>query len=689
MFNRLRTILERGSGLAPTGARAAGDTVAFLGVSVVVGVAVGAAAALLVVTTDGLQWVFEDLESLTSLGRWIVVVSVPTGLFVAWALAHNLAPQAEGDGVPEAMEALALHGGYLPTSSVPVKLLATASTLAGGGSAGREGPIVYIGATIGSSIARHTRLTEDQVRSLVAAGAGAAIGASFNAPIAGMLFAMEVILGSFATRHLSSVVVASVAAAVTAQTLVGSEIALDAPVYRMGDARELILYVLLGLLVVPVARLFLKTLDGAERHSGWAPRPWMRPLTLGLVVAAIGLYEPHVLGTGQEFITGLLSNADPSDYVVGSLLLIVVLKIVATATTLTSGGSGGAFFPSLFVGATLGTAFATFVAPAWGISTLEPGAFAVVGMAATFAAVGRAPLTAMLIVFEVTGLEYGLVLPLMLTTILATVLVDRIHPDSAYTMPLTRKGIRLVRATEVDLLDTVDVEKVMTEANPLAMSLTLTQAQGVLDRSKHHGLPVTDGDRLVGILTLADIVGSGGPSDQVTVGESMTHKPVTVTPTTPVSVALEKMAALGVGRLPVVAEDNSKRLVGMFRRESAVHAYHLGLAETTGQHLDRERFRLRTDPGAGFFDFRIPPGSTADGRRLREVVWPEGTTLVSIRRGRHVMIPSGNTELEVGDVVTAFGTKGAHKRLIERLNAGADEPTAELFLDDLAEPPSD
>ncbi len=689
MFNWLRSILDRGTGVAPGGARAAGDTVAFLGVSVVVGVAVGAAAALLVVTTDGVQWVFEELESLSSVGRWIALISVPSGLLVAWLLAHHLAPQAEGDGVPEAMEALALHGGYLPTSSVPVKLLATAATLGGGGSAGREGPIVYIGATIGSSIARHTRLNEDQVRSLVAAGAGAAIGASFNAPIAGMLFAMEVILGSFATRHLSSVVVASVAAAVTAQTLVGSEIALNAPVYRMGDPRELGLYVLLGLLVVPVAWLFLKTLDRAERHSGFVTRPWMRPLVMGLVVAAIGLYEPRILGTGQEFISGLLSNADPTDYVVGSLLLIIVLKTLATASTLTSGGSGGAFFPSLFVGATLGTAFATFVAPAWGISTLEPGAFAVVGMAATFAAVGRAPLTAMLIVFEVTGLEYGLVLPLMLTTILATVIVDRIHPDSAYTMPLTRKGIRLVRATEVDLLDTVNVEKVMAEASPLASTLTLAQAQGILDRSKHHGLPVAEDELLIGILTLSDIVGSGGPSDQVTVGEAMTPKPVTVTPNTPVSVALEKMAALGVGRLPVVAEDNSKRLVGMFRRESAVHAYHLGLAETTGQHLDRARFRLRTDPGAGFFDFRIPPGSAAGGRRLKEVVWPEGATLVSIRRGRHVLIPTGNTELEVGDVVTAFGTNGARNRLIERLNAGADEPTAELLLGDLAPPPDD
>lgn len=662
---------------------AAGDTFAFLALSALVGTAVGVAAALLIVSTDAIESGFAHLADAASLGRWIAFISVPVGLFLAWWLAHRFAPQAEGDGVPEAMEALALRGGYLPTPSLPVKIVATALTLGSGGSAGREGPIVYIGATIGSSIARHTRLTEDQVRSLVAAGAGAAIGASFNAPIAGMLFAMEVILGSFATRHLSSVVVASVAAAVTAQGLVGAEVALDAPAYRMGDFRELALYALLGLLVVPVAWIFLKAVDRAEMRPEWMVRPWLRPIVFGLVVAAVGFFEPHVLGTGQDFIRGLLRDPAPTNYVVGSLLVIILLKTLATAATLTSGGSGGAFFPSLFVGATLGAAFASAVAPMWGISTLQPGAFAVVGMAATFAAIGRAPLTAMLIIFEVTGLEYGLVLPLMLTTILATVLVDRIHPESAYTMPLVRRGIQLVRATEVDLLDNVTVGKVMSDTSSLDPDLTLGEAQGILDRSRHHGLPVVEYGELVGIITLADIVGSGGPSDQVRVLDAMTPRPVTVTPLTPVSVALEKMAALGVGRLPVVSEENPRNLVGIFRREGAVHAYHLGLADSTGQHLDRERFRLRTDPGAGFFDFRIPPGSPAGGRLLKEVAWPEGATLVSVRRDRNVMIPSGNTSLAVGDVITAFGTGEARNRLIERLNAGADEPTAEFMLDDV------
>ena len=671
---------------ADTALSATGDTAAFLGVSVIVGVLVGVAAAVLIWLTEAIADGLHLLDATFGAGRFWALITVPLGLWAAYSISKRFAPDTIGDGVPEATVGLALHSGYLPTRSIFYKIIVTALSIGGGASAGREGPMVQIGATIGSSVARHTRLTEDQVRSLVAAGAGAAIGAAFNAPIAGMLFAMEVILGNFATRHLSSVVVASVAAAVTARSLVGVEVALRAPLYLLNDPRELILYAILGLLVVPFAWAFLKLLDRAERPPEWlASRGWLRPLTFGLVVAALGLIEPEILGTGQEFINNVLRASTGGEFVWYTLLAITVLKVVATSITLSSGGSGGAFFPSLFIGATLGASFALFVAPIWGFSDLRPGAFAVVGMAATFAAVGRAPLTAILIVFEVTGLEYGLVLPLMLTAIIATSVVDRIHPESAYTMPLVRRGIRLVRTTEVDLLDNVTVRQVMAPPRSVPPTFTLDEASSVLDQYRHHGLPVLDQDRLVGILTVTDILRARNMDDVPNVGGAMTTRPVTVTPDTHVSVALEKMAALGVGRLPVVANDNPKTLVGIFGRDGAVQAYHIGLASSTGHNLDRQRFRQRTDPGASFFDFRIPPGSIADNQTLREVPWPEGCTLVSVRRGRTVMVPTGDTTLAAGDVITAFGTTGGRNRVIERLNSTADEPTAEIMLDEIME----
>jgi K+/H+ antiporter YhaU regulatory subunit KhtT len=187
-----------------------------------------------------------------------------------------------------------------------------------------------------------------------------------------------------------------------------------------------------------------------------------------------------------------------------------------------------------------------------------------------------------------------------------------------------------------------------------------------------------DDSGLVGIITVTDINRSEGDHSKVTVGEMMTPRPVTVVPSTPVSQALERMAVLGVGRLPVVDEHDPTRLVGLFRREDAVRAYHEALGSSTDVGLERARLAQRVDPGAGYYDFRIPPGSVADGRKVGEVSWPEGSTLVSVRRDREVLVPGGSTVLHADDVVTAFGTGSSKQRMIDRLNSGADEPTAEI-----------
>ena len=341
--------------------------------------------------------------------------------------------------------------------------------------------------------------------------------------------------------------------------------------------------------------------------------------------------------------------------------------------------------PSLFMGAAIGAGFARLIEPYWTISALQPGAFAVVGMAAMFAVVGRAPLTSILIVFEVTGArDYGLIIPLMLAATLATFLAERVHKESVYTQTLKRKGIRIRRTGSIDILDTVEVGTVMDTAPMITHpDDTLSETDSRLRANRSHGVPVIEEGHLVGIVTTTDISRADGPPSATTVREVMTPRPVTVTPTTPVSRALERMAALGVGRLPVVDDENPQRLVGLFRREEAVKAYHEALTSTTDEELQRMRLVQRTDPGAGFYDFRIPLGSIADGRHVREVAWPEGSTLVSVRRNRDVIIPSGSTLLLPGDVITAFGTETSKKRMIDRLNAGADEPTAEIELGEM------
>jgi len=653
----------------------------FLAISALVGVGVGLAAAALISLVDWLEEFF--LPFAIDQGHPWIFLTVPTGFLFAWFLARRFAPEVAGDGVPEAVTALEVHSGRMRGRVIPLKILATAATIGVGGSAGREGPIVQIGAAVGSVLSRRFNLGEDQVRSLVAAGAGAGIGAAFNAPIAGMLFALEVILSSFAARHMSAIVIASITAAVTSRTIVGAELELQTDVYRLQDFSELILYAGLALAIVLIGLLFL---NGLGRLDGFLrPRAralgFIRPLIAGLLVSGLIFFEPRLFGTGQSVINGLLAG-DVGSSVWWALILLAIGKAAATSITTTSGASGGAFMPSLFMGAAVGTGFALLVGQVWP-SPIESGAFAVVGMAAMFAVVGRAPLTAILMVFEVTGArDYQLILPLMLTATLGTFLAERFHPDSIYSMILDHMGINVRKTGEVDLLDTIHVGTVMA-SKPLVCATgdALAEVEQRLHTTRSHGLPVLEADRLVGIITLSDIARAGPGQDFV--ADAMTHRPVTVVPSTPVSTALERMAVLGVGRLPVVSEEDPELLVGVFRREDAVRAYHEALTSSTDVELQRARLAQRTDPGAGYYEFRIPPGSMADGRSIREVTWPEGSTLVSIRREREVEVPSGDTVLRRGDVVTAFGTITSKDRMIERLNAGAEEPTAEIWLGDM------
>lgn len=641
--------------------------------SLVVGFLVGLGAALLV-------WGIQEVDALVTwladafgVQRWVVLAAVPAGMLASWALNERFGPGVSGGGVTETMLGVSLEAGYLPTRLIPSKILATAATIGTGGSGGREGPIVLIGGAIGSSFARYTRFGQDQIRSLVAAGAGAGIGASFNAPIAGMMFALEVILGSFAIRHLNAVVIVSVVAAVTVRVLVGEEQFLSGPAHRLDDPRQLVLYAVLALLAVGFGIFYLKVLDATERAGlpRRVPR-WLRPILGGVAVAAIGVALPDTLGTGQAFLGRLLRLEDGADLVWWVLLVVAASKAVSASLTHSWGGSVGSFMPSMVVGGAMGAGFALLVAPAWTLSEINPGAFAVVGMAATLSAVARSPLTAVILVFEVTG-DYGLVLPLMLAASLATFLTDRIVPDNAYELPLRRKGIHLPTVEDIDLLDTVLVGDVMSQVRIARPDMTLRELDELLEAGHHHGLPVVDDGRLVGIVTLTDLERMGGPSDDVTVAEAMTRRPITVTPTMPVSSALARMAALGIGRMPVVDEHDPQRLVGMFRRSSVVEAYHHALGATTGRHLYRERLKLRTLPGTTFFELPVRRGSPLAGKAVREVHWPEGATLVSVRRGPSVIIPHGNTQLRVGDLLTVFGTGNAREQLAALLEPVARE----------------
>ncbi len=635
--------------------------------SLLVGAGAGAGAAALIYSLEFVGRLTMRVADAPFVNGWWMFVTIPIGMFLAWLITALFAPEVAGHGVPQIIAALTVRGGYIRARVPLLKTIATALTIGSGGSAGREGSIAQIGAGLGSIVARASRIPEPEMRALVAAGAGAGIAATFNAPIAGMFFAMEVILRDMSVRYLHTVVAASVAGAVVSHTLIGDELTFRVSGYSLDDPWQLGLYALLGFISVGLAYLFIEGLDhtvtGLERLPGW-----VRPVLFGLIVASVGFWLPDVLGTGQSFIQLVLSEEIQKTWWIFGLLAIG--KVITTSFTLGGKGAGGIFMPSLFIGATAGAAFAQLSGGLWHHSALETGAFALVGMAAVFAGVARAPLTSILIVFEVTG-DYGLVMPLMLAVAISTFLADRFHPESAYTSPLVRMGIHTVQMSHVDLLDTVRVRDLgLLPPVTVPPDMTLGEVRGILQRERLHGVPVVDGDRLVGLVTETDILRAGGPSDQVTAGDAMMRDPATVTGDMPVSETLERMAALGVGRLPVVADDDPHRLVAMFRREDAINAYHMALGAAARQDRLPERTRTRRSASTEFFEFEIGENSPAAGRTIREVPWPEGCIVVSINRGNDLLVASGDQVLKPGDAITVFGDETARRRLAERLGGG-------------------
>lgn len=638
--------------------------------ALVIGVGAGFGAAALILAlrlvADAVQWI----DDLAPSGQSWGLLAIPVGIWLAWAMATKWAPEAAGHGVPQILASLTVRGGHIPPRIPVIKTIATAVTIGAGGSAGREGSIAQIGAGIGSVVGRVAKLEETEIRALVAAGAGAGIGATFNAPIAGMFFAMEVILRDLSIRHMHTIVVASVAGAVVSHSLIGDELTFQVSPYGLDDPAQLLLYGILGLVAVILAVMFIEALDWFTVLPDRMVQ-WTRPLLMGLGVAAIGLVAPEALGTGQDFIGTLLrEEVSKAWWVLG---LLALAKLIATSATLGGKGAGGIFMPSLFIGAMAGSAFANVVDPIWTASSLDPGAFALVGMAAVFAGVSRASFTSILIVFEITG-DYGLVLPLMLAVAIATVLADRFHPESAYTSPLVRMGIHTVPSDQVDLLATITIADLGLRApDKVHPSDTLAEVEGVLRRNRLNGVAVVESDdRLVGIVSDSDISRLGGASDQLTADDAMTPDPATVSVDLPVSHALERMAVLGVGRLPVVDRRDPGRIVAMFRREDAIAAYHLALGSAARSDQLPERVSTRTSLSTRYFDFEVPPESAAAGRRIREIPWPEGCIVVSVHRGSELLVASGELELRSGDALTVFCDEVAHRRLVDRLSPHPD-----------------
>jgi CIC family chloride channel protein len=296
-------------------------------------------------------------------------------------------------------------------------------------------------------------------------------------------------------------------------------------------------------------------------------------------------------------------------------------------------------------------------------------------MAAVFAAAARAPLTAIVIAFELTG-DYELVLPLMLAAGLATFVADRVQPESVYTWPLAKRGIVYGDPEDVDIMQTVRVGEIMTvEPDTLPAEMAVQRARAEFRRSGHHGFPVVAHDKLIGICTVRDMARTpAGPDDDATrtVGDVCTREVLTVTPEDPVFVALRRMAAMDVGRLPVVAADDHQQLVGLIRRSDLVTAYQRAVTTSLASQQRAELRRLRDLAGTNLIEARVTEHSAAAGHAVREIDWPRHTLLTSIQRAGELIMPNGATRLQAGDVISAIVEDEYIARVRALLTAAAD-----------------
>ena len=642
--------------------------------SVVVGVGAGLGAAAFRWFIGTVRWIGfgPTTEMMANWARLLIVPAV--GGLVVGLLVYFFAREAKGHGVPEVMEAVALRGGRIRPRVALVKALASGICIGTGGSVGREGPIVQIGSAIGSTVGQALNFSDSRIRSLVACGAAGGIAATFNAPIAGAIFAIEVILGEFHALYFGAVVISAVVSDVIAQAFTSEVRAFDVPQYGLVSPWELLLYALLGGIAAVLSVGFSRGLYLIE--DLWdriRAAEWLKPALGGLVLGGIGILSfkvdgfPRIFGVGYDSISDALLGR----MTIQMTIALLLLKMLATSTTLGSGGSGGVFAPSLFMGAMLGSSFGRVANTLFPSITAPSGAYALVGMAAFFSGAAHAPVTAILILFEMTG-DYGIILPLMLATVISTLLSSLLSKDSIYTLKLSRRGVRLEKGRDVDVLQTVLVSEVMSTDFPtVADSMPLEGLAEEFVRQRTQSFPVVDdsGD-LVGMVSVSDLdrAVAAGQVEGATVAEIATSGELLIAhPDESMGEALRRLGIRDVNRLPVV-ERGSLRPIGVIQRNDIVRAYNQALVKR-GQELQRaESLGLGQVEDLSLLQVHIRKDSPARGSSVSEITLPDDCLIVSLRRDGKQRVVRGRTILERGDIVTLVAQKNsvpeARKQLV-------------------------
>lgn len=507
---------------------------------------------------------------------WYVKLLAPAaGGLIVGPIVFYFAREAKGHGVPEVMESIVLRGGAIRPRVMLAKVTASAVSIGSGGSVGREGPIVQIGSAIGSTLGQILKVTGSRLRTFVACGTAAGIAATFNAPIAGALFAMEVILSDFGISQFSPIVVSSVAATVVSRHFLGDFSAFEIPQYNLVSVFEMVPYVILGILSAFVALAFINLLYKTEDLFEKLHVPeLLKPVIGGLLIGSIAIRLPHISGVGYDTIS-LALNGELIWYF---LLFLVVLKAIATSITIGSGGSGGIFAPSLFLGASLGGFVGTIVHALFPGHTAASGAYALVGMGAVAAGAMHAPITAILIIFELTN-DYRIILPLMISCIISVLITSRLKRDSIYTLKLSRRGLNIFQGQEINVLNSLQVAKVMKpdfeHVHPDAGFRELMDL--TVNSSRPNFFVVDAQDNLLGVISIHDlrrIIYESDSLESILVAyDLLTPVRHTFTPDDTLDSVMKAFGEVNIDEFPVVKGENKKQIIGTVSKDDVIGVY--------------------------------------------------------------------------------------------------------------------
>ncbi|HTP07607.1 MAG TPA: chloride channel protein [Anaerolineae bacterium] len=513
---------------------------------------------------------------LNQLGIFVILVPVIGGLIVG-LMARYGTPKIRGHGIPEAMEAVLTNRSRIAPRVAVLKPLSAAIAIGSGGPFGAEGPIIQTGGALGSLIGQiiHTTATERKV--LLACGAAAGMAATFGTPIAGVILAIELLLFEFKSRSFIPLVIATTLADSVHGLLFDPGPMFTIGAVNFGMPQQLPFYIVLGLICGLAAVGFSKALYWVEDQFERLPVHWMWWPAIGAVgLGIIGFFVPRVLGVGYNTIVDILNDRLPLEM----LLLILLFKPLALLISLGSGTSGGLLAPLFMSGAALGSIFALLVNKLLPGTSLIPGAFALVAMAAVFGAASRATFTFIIFAFELTH-DYNAILPLMVACVIADgIAILLMHDTSIMTEKLVRRGLRVHQDYELDVMQQVIVSEVMVHDVP-TISATMTVgdlanriAQNDPTLTQHQALPILDANQqLVGLITRSDVLHAIGNGDQAkTVLEAGSDSLVVAYPDETLHEAITRMLYYNVGRLPVVSRDDPHHMIGYLGRSGVMQA---------------------------------------------------------------------------------------------------------------------